>query len=122
MRQARLRSWSIGLAVVLPLLMASQGRAQPVMERQVGVAEPAIGRARGTGEPWGLPSEVPGLAGKGGKQNFENEFVRNAQKQSDPCAWLAEKYRGATSSQEQMKIQLAQKVLDCRNKLKRKNS
>ncbi|HYO72746.1 MAG TPA: hypothetical protein VEU33_42390 [Archangium sp.] len=63
-----------------------------------------------------------GIRGKGGKLNLDNEFVRAARNQADPCEWLAEQYRKASSSQEQLKIQAAQKVFECRNKQKRKSS
>jgi hypothetical protein len=59
------------------------------------------------------------LCSKGGVQNKENEYVREARKRPDPCEWLQEQYDGA-AGEEREKIQLAQKFLRCRNKQKRK--
>jgi hypothetical protein len=59
------------------------------------------------------------LCSKGGVQNKENEYVREARKRPDPCEWLQEQYDEATGS-ERDKIRMAQKHLGCRNKQKRK--
>ncbi|WP_169800780.1 hypothetical protein [Archangium gephyra] len=59
------------------------------------------------------------LCAKGGVQNKENEYVRDARLRADPCGWLQEQYAGADAS-EREKIRLAQKFLGCRNKQKRK--
>jgi len=56
---------------------------------------------------------------KGGRQSYENEYTREARLQPDPCAWLQQQYSSASSPVERAKIQLAQKVLGCRNKQKR---
>jgi hypothetical protein len=56
---------------------------------------------------------------KGGSQNKENEYVRAARQEPDPCAWLDQQYDSTTNNQERLKIVLAQKVLGCRNKQKR---
>jgi len=60
------------------------------------------------------------LCAKGGVQNKENEYVRDARLRADPCGWLQEQYAGADAS-EREKIRLAQKFLGCRNKQKRKS-
>ncbi|MGZ3460267.1 MAG: hypothetical protein ACXU86_17395, partial [Archangium sp.] len=60
------------------------------------------------------------LCSKGGVQNKENEFVREARLRLDPCEWLQEQYDVATEG-EREKIRIAQKYLGCRNKQKRKN-
>lgn len=59
------------------------------------------------------------LCSKGGVQNKENEYVRDARLKPDPCEWLQEQYDGATGT-EREKIRIAQKYLGCRNKQKRK--
>ncbi|MFP2926665.1 hypothetical protein ACLESO_15945 [Pyxidicoccus sp. 3LG] len=69
------------------------------------------------------PAEgAPGLHGKGGRQNIDNEFVSEARKQADPCAWLAERYSTEKSAANKLKLQAAQKALGCRNKQKRQSS
>jgi hypothetical protein len=59
------------------------------------------------------------LCTKGGVQNKENEYVRDARLQPDPCEWLRARYDETTGS-EREKVRLAQKFLGCRNKQKRK--
>jgi RHS repeat-associated protein len=59
---------------------------------------------------------------KGGSQNIENEYSREARKQPDPCDWLAKQYAAARSSGNSaaaQKIIKAQKALGCRNTQKR---
>jgi hypothetical protein len=59
------------------------------------------------------------LCSKGGVQNKENEYVRDARLRPDPCAWLQARYEESTGD-EREKVRLAQKFLGCRNKQKRK--
>jgi hypothetical protein len=59
------------------------------------------------------------LCSKGGVQNKENEYVRDARLRPDPCAWLQARYEESTGS-EREKVRIAQKFLGCRNKQKRK--
>jgi hypothetical protein len=59
------------------------------------------------------------LCAKGGVQNKENEYVRDARLRPDPCEWLQEQYDVADGS-EREKVRIAQKYLGCRNKQKRK--
>ena len=40
---------------------------------------------------------------KGGKQNIDNEYSREARKQPDPCSWLQSQYDNANSSSERQK-------------------
>lgn len=59
---------------------------------------------------------------KGGTQNIENEYSREARRQPDPCGWLEEQYAAARSVGDAVatqKIIKAQKALGCRNKQKR---
>ena len=59
---------------------------------------------------------------KGGSQNIENEYSREARNQPDPCGWLAKQYTAARSSGDTaaaQKIIKAQKALGCRNTQKR---
>ena len=51
---------------------------------------------------------------KGGNQNKDNEYSREARKQPDPCGWLRQQYQAETNSSERNKIKTAQKVLGCR--------
>ena len=54
---------------------------------------------------------------KGGKQNIDNEYTREAVKHQDPCRWLQQEYdkaRAAGDSVAQQKIIKAQKALGCR--------
>ena len=51
---------------------------------------------------------------KGGKQNKQNEYSREARLHPDPCAWLKNKYETARTTEEREKIQLAEKALGCR--------
>jgi RHS repeat-associated protein len=67
----------------------------------------------------GLGAAAIYLMSRGGKQNLSNEYTDQARTKPDPCKWLAEQYANATNSVERLKIQLAQKVLGCRNKRKR---
>lgn len=58
------------------------------------------------------------LMAKGGRQNIENEYSREARKQPDPCDWLRRQYETARSKRDSVaakKIQEAQKALGCRN-------
>jgi hypothetical protein len=62
------------------------------------------------------------LMAKGGSQNIENEYSREARNQPDPCDWLAKQYTAARSSGDTaaaQKIIKAQKALGCRNTQKR---
>lgn len=55
---------------------------------------------------------------KGGKQNIDNEYVRQARqlpRNVDPCEWLRLQYINAPDSATRMKIKLAQKALGCRH-------
>lgn len=60
------------------------------------------------------------LCAKGGKQNYANEYVRQARelpKGTDPCAWLRDLKQDASArgdTEAEQKIKLAQKVLGCR--------
>lgn len=60
------------------------------------------------------------LCAKGGKQNFDNEYVRQAKdlpRDLDPCEWLRSLQKTASARDdavEVQKIKLAQKVLGCR--------
>jgi hypothetical protein len=60
------------------------------------------------------------LCAKGGKQNYDNEYVRKARelpKGTDPCQWLRDLKQDASArgdTVEEQKIKLAQKVLGCR--------
>jgi RHS repeat-associated protein len=54
---------------------------------------------------------------KGGKQNIDNEWVRDARLQPDPCAWLEALYKAARArgdSKLAQKLKTAQKALGCR--------
>jgi len=51
---------------------------------------------------------------KGGKQNIDNEYVRAARGQLDPCKWLRLQYEKASGA-ERLKIKAAQKFLNCRH-------
>jgi hypothetical protein len=51
---------------------------------------------------------------KGGKQNLENEYTREARLQPDPCDWLRQQYDKACDSAARQKIKQAQKFLECR--------
>lgn len=68
------------------------------------------------------PEPPAGMFGKGGKQNIDNEFVTEARKHADPCAWLAERYASEKSPANKLKLVAAQKALGCRNKQKRQDS
>ncbi len=83
----------------------------------VGAAEgAAIGGVAGAGAGAVIGSTIEDLItlmAKGGNQNKENEWSREARLQPDPCNWLKEQYRQASSADRQ-KIKTAQKVLGCR--------
>ncbi|MDK2125312.1 hypothetical protein [Parachitinimonas caeni] len=61
-----------------------------------------------------LPTPDPLEMAKGGRQNKDNEYSREANMMPDPCGWLKQQYKQASSSAEKMKIKTAQKVLGCR--------
>ena len=64
------------------------------------------------GGPMSIPD--PTEMAKGGKQNLENEYSREARLQPDPCDWLKQQYDGARSAVERNKIKQAQKQFGCR--------
>jgi RHS repeat-associated protein len=72
------------------------------------------------GDPPAAPSATCPNAlpmAKGGKQEIENEYVREAKNHPDPCEWLRAEYelaRQSRNSAAQQKIVKAQKYFGCR--------
>ena len=86
-----------------------------------GILGTAEGAAVGSAVGGSLEDLLLRMA-KGGDQNKDNEYTREARAQSDPCEWLSQQYADATARGDlgaRGKIQTAQKTLQCRNKQKR---
>ena len=71
-----------------------------------------VGEALARGGPMATPD--PMEMAKGGNQNKDNEWSREARQHPDPCAWLRQQYSQAKDSVTRQKIKTAQKVLGCR--------
>lgn len=112
------RHGSRHIALTMSLFLSTRTAAAPAPFESFELLRefPSIG--------WAVePSEPPaGMFGKGGKQNIDNEFVSEARKHADPCAWLAERYTHEKSPANKLKLVAAQKALGCRNKQKRQDS
>ncbi|WP_414164423.1 hypothetical protein ACMGGS_22315 [Superficieibacter sp. BNK-5] len=52
---------------------------------------------------------------KGGVQNKDNEYSREARNHPDPCQWLKDMYDSATCNTERLKIKTVPKALKCRH-------
>ncbi|AHG22827.1 hypothetical protein Z042_14735 [Chania multitudinisentens RB-25] len=70
------------------------------------------GNTESDGGPMSTPEPVD--MAKGGKQNKDNEWSREARLEPDPCAWLRQQYDAAKNSVIREKIKTAQKALGCR--------
>jgi len=85
----------------------------------VSCAAAVAGGALVTGIAYFCGADILEMA-KGGKQNIDNEWSRNARQQPDPCDWLKKELKNATDSVTKRKIKAAQKALGCRRNSQQK--
>jgi hypothetical protein len=103
----------VGIGIVgATACFMSSGCRDVVSKVASGIADAVKNSINGNGEP--LPAPDPMEMAKGGKQNIENEWSREARQHPNPCDWLEQEYNRESDSEIRKKIKKAQKAVGCR--------